>query len=563
MSNSEGKGSIILKILIIILIVGLILTIIIPGKIWDEEEYELTTERTNLVSIYEAEKFYYQLTKKYTTDPQELLNTIHADSSLQIQNSVVYFTRELKREINSFLSIPIVNCVRTIDLNMTNINLDLESNSRNFRNHEDILKEAEDLHVKINELRTASKYTNFIFSALYIDSLKQLGRNITEYTLQVGATMSLYYADTISNALDNISLSELAEEWRPYSERLGQLMTKIARSDISTVTSVADRVRDFRKSVDSAFVNFNNLNMSQEIDKCRQAVNTLEQLSTKFLENYLITSKLALVKMSEADSLVLNLTEQRFFSPINGQPIKIIINEDSSEIKVESPVLLDELKERALPVAENLKQLNFLSAFKAYIDTLNSIKEKSLKIRRQLTKNTDLFIKYKEIEELINKHYPGIQLYSSFNDLYSFTETVPTSESYSEITNQLESSLNAVRIINQSLQQKVFGNLDTLHRDLTKALKEFNNILASVRRLPTGIVNFDEDINEINSLLESIKSSGNESQYKLMEDMNLLIGEHLEFAKTGVEETMYILFNKTIINPGYVALDVKSWEEEK
>jgi len=89
MAKNDGKGSILLKLLIVLLAVVLIAVIIIPAQIWEQETNEIEVAHGNMTSIYEAERFYHRLNKSFTTDPAELLMVVRQDSSLQQLQEVV------------------------------------------------------------------------------------------------------------------------------------------------------------------------------------------------------------------------------------------------------------------------------------------------------------------------------------------------------------------------------------------------------------------------------------------------------------------------------------------
>jgi cell fate (sporulation/competence/biofilm development) regulator YlbF (YheA/YmcA/DUF963 family) len=238
---------------------------------------------------------------------------------------------------------------------------------------------------------------------------------------------------------------------------------------------------------------------------------------------------------------------------------KIFIVDDSSAVKIESPILLKDLKEFTDPIASELKSLPIRDAFKEYLDTLETIKTKAYDIRRSLRKNTDVFIKYKEIEEIINR-FADISVSTSYKDLDKFITEVPESESFSEIKDNLESTLMAVRIFHQAYQEQFFGNLDSLQRDLIVGLEEFNSLLDEVRRLPKGTEKFETEFGKIEQLQAKIKGLNVVSELgKIEADLS----EALFFASEGKRQPMYVVFNKSIKNFGYIYKDNKSWEQEK
>lgn len=562
MATSEGKGSILLEFLIVVLAIVLIAVIIIPGKIWDQEKQEEKIAHDNIASIYETEKFYYRLNNKYTADPAELMRVVHQDSSLLQQQQVVNYTREFTRDVKEFLNIPLVKSIVTIHQNMNNIKEDLESNRRNFKPFENIFNEAEDLKMQLRQLSTSEKYPNFVAAAAYLDSLIDIQRNATDYTLQALGLRAKALTDSIVALLPNVDLNGLGQEWAPLSDRIAKFEKTVLRSELVKVTSVADRVRDFRKKVDQTFDNSKKIILDQNMQHAKEVNDKLTGLYQEFLKNFTVTSKHAMFRLSVADSLILHLTEDNFYSPVNHEMYKIIIDDDSSAVKVESPVLLKEIKEMASPIAQEIRELEPMAEVKAYLDSLEMIKSKAYAIRKKIRRNTDIFIKYKEVEEVIGQ-FNDVGFISAYHDLDHFMNLVDSTESFSEIKNASENALTGIRLWEQAYSENVFGKLDTVHNDLKKKLTEFNELLASIKRLPKGIENFEKDITMLDNALGTIKNNSNANTTDLMKKIEQQVEDLYLFAKKGKSIPAYVVFKKKIKNFGYIYRDSKSWEESK
>ena len=76
MAKLDGKGSIILKIIIALLVAVMIIVIIIPGQIWQEEDTIRDTSRGNMSTLYEAYRYYYGLKGNYTDNEEDLILTV-------------------------------------------------------------------------------------------------------------------------------------------------------------------------------------------------------------------------------------------------------------------------------------------------------------------------------------------------------------------------------------------------------------------------------------------------------------------------------------------------------
>lgn len=557
MAKNEGRGSILLKLLIAVLVFVLIVVITIPAKIWDTETQEKITARGNMTSIYEAENFYHRLNKTYTSDPAELLKVVRQDSSLSRLQQVVDYTNELSDLMDRYKKIPLIKHIAVISENIDRIREDLEANRRNFKIIEDIKNEAEDIKIQISIINSSNQFFNYVVTRSYLDSLTQLRRDMSDFSLQSGASKAKVFTDTLQNVLGDVNINGLAAAWTPLSKRIAVFIKDVNSSELVNITSVGDRIKDFRQNIDNAFNALSAVNRSQDIQTTVEINKNVGDRYEAYLSDFLITSKRALYKLSDADSMVLHLTENNFYCPVSGDQVKILIAPDSSSVKIESPVLLSELKSRMTPVAEQVQGLSSLAALQAYSDTLNSIKEKAYTIRKRLRKNTDIFIKFKEIEEIVNK-FSEISIYSAQKALTELAQNTSASESYSMLQGYTENGLDGIRIFKQAYEKQMFGNLDSLHKNMNVAMAEFDTLLTTVRRLPKDIVNFEQDVVNLDQLLATVKNA----QDPNLADIENGLGEIYLFASEGITVKQYGVFNKKNVNFGYIHRGTKSWEDE-
>ena len=565
MSKNGPVLTVILNLLIVILIAGLIAVILIPGKIWDQEAKDRERARNNMSSIYEAERYYHLITNNYTTDPGELLNMVHGDSALLIRQQVVNYTRALVGHVDSYSKITLIKTLSEINQNFTNIVDDLDANEIYLKVDPKILEESKALIVDLKGAY-ASGFDDLRTALHMLDSLSQLRRDFSDYSLQTDAAKSLSLIDTINTLLNGIDMNAVYDVWEPLSKRLADFSKKVNRSVIKENTSVADRVKNFRQKIDDAFKAMKKANKEADINKAHEISASIKSLYDEFLTKFIVTSKKALYALSVEDSLIISLTQDDFYSPVELTPgekqaYKIIINEDSSAVKVESPLLLEDLREKTMPAVELINNLSILPKYKAYFDSLNSILEKSLEIKTKLKRNPDIFFKHKEVEALIKK-YSDISLYSAYQDLNKLAEEAPKTESYSDLKSDIENALSGDRLFKQAYGDNFFGNLDSLHLDLTKALKDYDSLMTKVRRLPRGIVNFENDITALDNVLEQIKNPGNKDELNSsLSSLEKILGDAFIFAEEGKSIPAYGIFSRKIENFGYIYKDSKSWEE--
>lgn len=559
MAKYSEKGSIILKLLVLILLIGLLAVILIPGKIWDEEANEQRIEQDNMVSIYEALRFYKRSTGSYTSNPNEILRVVHNDSSILVLQKVVNYTNQLTNLIDSFLRINLIRGLVEVDQNMSQIIEDLENNRRYLNIDENIRNEADNLQTQLKELKSLSEFTSYIIVTSHLDSLRQIRRDLTDYSLQVAAMKLSTKVDSIQSLLDKIDYDRIENVWKPISDRLNRLTVTIRRTEeITRSTSVGDRVKDFTDNVDKAFRRIKSTNIAADIEEAGLINEKLKNTYSAFLKDFLVTSKMALYRLPEADSLIIHLTHENFYSPVNGEMYKILVDKDSAAVKVESPVLVDDLKKMTEPVVADLQALPIAPAFEAYFTMLDSVKNTAFRTRQALRRNTDVFIKFKEIEEIVNR-YEDLSVVMAYRDLVHFVEVVPGSESFSEIKDQLGSALNGVRLLNQAYNMQVFGRLDSLQKDLLVTMEQYNALLDGIRRLPAEARKYETEMDEIKRLEANLKGLDVTGPLSQVEGK---IGQALIFAAEGKDKPVYGVFYKKIKNYGYIYRDDKSWERQ-
>lgn len=557
MAKNTGRGSILLKLIIVVLIFVLIAVIIIPAQIWKAETYEKNTAQGNMSSIYEAENFYHRLNKTYTSDPAELLKVVRQDSSLLQLQQVVNYTNELADLMDNYKKIPLVKNLVAVTENVDRIYEDLLANKRNFKMIEDIKNEAEDLQIQVSGINSSDQFLNYVSTRSYLDSLSQLRRDMSDFSLQSGASKAKMFTDTLQNVLGKAEIEGLAASWSPLYERLGVFIKEVNNSQLVNVTSVGDRIKDFRQNVNNAFDALATVNRSQDIQAAAEINQKIGDHYEAYLADFLITSKRALYRLSDADSMVLHLTENNFYCPVSGDQVKLLIAPDSASVKIESPVLVSELKDKMIPVARQIQGLSAMAALQAYSDTLNNTKDKAYAIRKRLRKNTDIFIKFKEVEEITNK-FSDISIYTAQKSLDEIAQNTVICESYSTLKGFSESGLEGIRIFRQAYENEVFGNLDSLHKNIKLALMEFDTLLADVRRLPKDIVNFEQDVINLENTLAAVKNASDPN----FADIENSLGEIYLFASEGSSSKQYAVFNKKIVNFGYIHRGTKSWEDE-
>jgi len=81
MARQKGSGSIILEILIVICFILMVLSLYVPKKIWDEENYETETCRSRMSAIWSLEQKYITQNEVYTDTLQYIVDMIKEDTT--------------------------------------------------------------------------------------------------------------------------------------------------------------------------------------------------------------------------------------------------------------------------------------------------------------------------------------------------------------------------------------------------------------------------------------------------------------------------------------------------
>tara|TARA_Y100000588_G_scaffold122210_1_gene133882 strand:- start:163 stop:1020 length:858 start_codon:yes stop_codon:yes gene_type:complete len=104
----------ILDWLILIVVLMIIFVVYTPLSIWSEEDFYRIESRNNMLVVNDAQKFYYELTGRYTTDTTILFQLVEQSMDSLKMDSLFYGERVIKIDRSS------------LSLNDTLINVNLE-----------------------------------------------------------------------------------------------------------------------------------------------------------------------------------------------------------------------------------------------------------------------------------------------------------------------------------------------------------------------------------------------------------------------------------------------------
>jgi hypothetical protein len=566
MAEQESKGSVLYKIIIVVLVFVIYLVIMIPGKIWDQELNDAKVCRANMLTLYEAHNYYHKLTNTNTTNFNELLNIIQKDSTLQLRNNIVKRTLRLRDAMETFLNVPIVKNTNRISMYLKNIQEDLINNERYFRMQDaqvlkgKILERSEDLKVRISTIRSGTGYENFQTVVIVLDSLWQMRRDLTDISLQSAARRASAYAEAISRDIISIDFRAMNRNWIPLLNDLTSLNNSILSIEaLRSQTTVADRLKEFQEEIGDGFNIINQTSSATNAQQLSRAVTDLNLTYQEFLVDFLVTEKLSQYALSEVDSLLLALNEKNFYTPGTRLPYLITFM-DTLGLQVEDPTLVNELRTKAQVVVPDMEALPFLSAFSEYSSTLDSLHSYYLMIKADYRRNLYITIATKELDVVIPR-VKDSQAFKSYSSLQSFVNDIPNSNSYYQIKKETEESLVGIKNFQQIYKEKIFGTLDSMHVQIIRLLNEFESLLTETKGNTYSMNGY---MTRLSQLLERIKSVPYSNIQSSLQKTEKNLEELFLFASKGKEKRVYGVFTTTIVNHGkvYGRSARKSWEEK-
>jgi len=206
-----------------------------------------------------------------------------------------------------------------------------------------------------------------------LDSMWQLRRDLTDYSLQSAARLASAFSQDISKDIANIDYRAINQFWKPLSARISDLMNAIEKSKLKSLTSVADRVADFQSDINDGLSYFL---ANKDENSFNVVVSFSEDLTgvyREFLTDFLVTEEYAQYALSETDSLIINISDNNFYTPRDHLPY-VMSFDDSASLRIEDPTLLEELRTMASKEADQMSRLPFMSAFDNYQKNIDSLK---------------------------------------------------------------------------------------------------------------------------------------------------------------------------------------------
>jgi competence protein ComGC len=561
MAKSEGKGSILLKIVIVVLVIITILVIKIPNDIWQEEERIQEQCRENMTSIYEAHMYYQKVHGEHIRDSQPLITSIQNDSTLLKRDKIVTYTTRLVTATESFMRIPAISDLHGIQINILNIIDDLESNQRYFKGYTEIDDQTQDILLNLSGLNLGGEYEKYRFVSSALDTLWQVRRDLSEHPLQIAAMRISSLAGKAADNLGDVDFTDLENLWKPTSDKVSRLMKRINDEEqLRTKTNVVYRLIKFRDNINSIFKNRSNYDLNTSYQLANAGKENFKQVYQEFLADFLITENVAQFRLSDEDSMLINLSESNFYTPLDHEPYIIVLT-DTGGINVEDPTLLSELQQKAAVPLEKMQKLPFLEPIKSYFATLDSINLFTKELKSTYRRNKDLPPRILEVNITIEAEITELGEVKNFKDLISAIDGLQDNNSFYEIKNLLEEGHTAIHQIGQRFEQNLF-RLDTIHAGLVYHINRLDSTLQNISRNTYSIAPLRLQLENFYNQYKSVSAAEINTQItSIKQDIEDIV----KFAAEGSTIPVYSLFSLKVQNHGrvYARTGEKSWEEEQ
>ena len=314
MAVKGSKGSILLEILIVLMALLLLSVILIPNKLWKEEDEITKISRNNIEAIYEAETFYYKKVGEYTDSLNKLLNFVQSDSGLKQRQSLVSLTRSLIQVINNILEVSSVNKILKISSASYEITGDMMGSQRHFRNYQNILQTSQEIYKEMFKLDSSATFPNFSHTKLYIDSLRGLRETVSDYPLQIAILRAISYVDSMNTSYQKMEIPEVLKYWELEYLKISTFISDIQKTDIVKFSSVPDRLKKFIDQINTSLGSLSKINLSQDASHIDSDKQNLVELHKKFVspDFFILTERYGMHALDETDSILINLSFNKF-----------------------------------------------------------------------------------------------------------------------------------------------------------------------------------------------------------------------------------------------------------
>ena len=571
---TKGNGSIILKILVGVLAFVLYQVLTIPGQIWSEENEVTEVSRANMNSVYEAQRYFYSKNNRYVhaDSMEQLVAFLNQEQGLKSRRQAGVLTNKLNDAIRGVLAIPTLQSILPVSQSLYEINGDLIFNTRYFQKYDNIISQKETLSENLAQFDNSLDFPVFNDVKLYVDSLNTLSDRINEYTISESATMAKRYVDTLGTMMNGIERDKVSSFWNDQYNAIGSFAGDILRSDLVKVTSVGDRLNKFIDRINGSMSAFAAADPGQDGSVLRQQASAIDNLIAEFAspENEVVAQTNGLLQLSETDSILVKFSEKNFYDPdkFDGEQRYIVaFKENSPRLTIESPNLMDQFADKLTSITAPIKNLSILphianidSAMDSTITYMDNIKTEF-----KLNKYDDVILDMKEVMAEM-KDFNNQLSYRYAKRFGDFVNAIETERKLSVLKPMIEDVLNPMDTLATRIENRDFSDIEKRVSYLGNKVARLDSVVAASKipsRIKSQIPAFLPTFEQVNPVLTALKGAGTSQEASDLRSASKVIGDETTTLINGVNEKLYMVFNKRHENHGYIENGVKSWEEPK
>ena len=559
-----GKGSLVLKIVIVLLIFLLVVVISIPGKIWKQEEMITEQSRRNMTSIYEAEQFFFRKTGDFVTNLDTLAKAIQNDTTLQQRKQVVSLTNEIYHIMGNTLEIPSLQSISVVSNSVREIQGDMIGNDRYFEKYDELNRTKDEIFMNLGRFDSSAAFPRFCSTKSFVDSLEELKNRINEYRLQNSAYLAQNYLDSIQTLMPDVEKSAVREFWADLNNRMDSFIKGAENTDIEKVTNIVDRLKRFKDKINSSVQVFLNSDVQADLGKLKSQLSNLGTIYQNFIspEYFQITQRFGLRELTDVDSTLLEFGKKNFVCPDSKE--NYIVEKKPGSVIIESPNLLTDFANENQDIVKDIKDNNLFNHFSSLNETLDSTENLMNQQIPLIRRYGNILLDIKEIIAEMN-NLNSVRSFSMISNLRSLVDTVQTERKISALEPIFVETLTPMDSLADRIRNRNISDLEGKLEYLGNKIQELDSMITSLR-LPSRVRNqiqpFYPAYEPVFSILKDMKGAMNEELANKIQTAASKLEESMNKVKNGYNETVYVIFQKKHINHGYIQNGVKSWEEE-
>lgn len=557
-----AKGSIILKILIVLLAFLLVAVIAVPEKIWTEEEMITHTSRYNMNAIYEAEQFFHRKTGEYTENLDTLITVIENDTSLQQRKLLADLTNEVVDIISNVLNVPTVQAVLSISQAASEIQNDLLNNERYFQKYENLDQVQKEIFMNLTRFDSSAAFPRFCEMHTYVDSLNELKDRISQYRLQNAAYFTQNHIDSLTSVLPRLEKNAVADFWNNLHARINRFVNDALKTDINRVTNVIDRLQRFNDRINSSMNIFLKSDLHADREQLSAYQSRMDEIYQKLIssEHFQLTQRFALLELTTVDSVLLNLSPDNFICPDSKE--RYIVSIDNVGLTIESPNLLDEFAEKNRQIVEPIRDLPLYDSVKDFEDILDSTHNAMTETVPLIRRYGNILLNIKEIQAEM-QNLKTLETFLVLKNLRTLTDTIQVEKRISVLEPMIEANWGSMVRFAGKIRNQDINELSEKVEYIGGKIQELDSALSS-NAVPSRIRNqvqpFYPVYEPIFQALQGMKNAMNDEVATKIETAARGLRRSVEQVFNGYEEPVYVIFSKKHINHGYIQSGVKSWE---